>query len=93
MGRLRIVLVLAMALVAMFVTSSAAFAGLEWCDVGSPPPMDTGIAPNPDKNPNGMPTPMFQNKNGKFDANPLAGTEGGPPAGALVPPGMAKAAK
>lgn len=86
MRRLRLVIVAATLMAALFMGSGIASAGVGWCDWGSPPPMDAGIAPLVDSNPNGMPTPIFQNKNGKFDPNPVV-------SGALLPPGMSNATK
>ncbi len=72
-------------MVALFLGSGVASAGMAWCEIGSPPPMDAGIAGNPLQNPHGMPTPDFQNNNGKFTDNPVV-------PGALLPPGMTQAA-
>ena len=93
MNRLRLFLVAATLMVALFTGSGIASAGVAWCDWGSPPPMDNGMVENPQNNPNGMPTPEFKNANGKFIENPLAGQEGGAPAGSVLPPGMDKAKK
>lgn len=86
MKRLKAAVALTIAGAFLLGGAGIASAGFSWCDAGSPPPMDVGIAPNPQSNPHGMPTPDFQNKNDKFTANPVV-------EGALVPPGMTKAAR
>lgn len=97
MRGLRLTLVVAMTMVALFVGSGVASAGLAWCEIGSPPPMDTPVAdggtlaPRPD-NGHPMPTPLFQNANGKFLPNPVA-TDGDGQYPYLLPPGMGKAAQ
>ena len=90
MRRLRLLVLSATLMAALFLGSGVASAGMAWCDVGSPPPMDTPtsggyLAPNPQLNPNGMPTPLFKDANGKFTPNPVV-------PGALLPPGMTQAA-
>ncbi len=96
MRRLRLLIVSATLMVALFVGSGVASAGVAWCEIGSPPPMDTTVsgggtlAPNPQNNPHGMPTPLFKNANGKFSDNNIAVTSSG--SQLYLPPGMAKAA-
>ncbi len=70
-------------LVALLVSSGVASAGVAWCDLGSPPPMDASLVTNPQNNPNGMPTPQYKNANGKFVSNPVV-------QGALLPSGVGK---
>ena len=87
MRRLRLIIAAATLTVTLFLGSGVAFAGVEWCDWGSPPSMDSGIAPNPNRNPHGMPTPEFKsNGNAEFTENPAVD-------GALLPPGMAKSSQ
>ncbi len=85
MSRLRLLVVSATLMVALFLGSGVASAGMAWCEVGSPPPMDAGMVNNPQHNPHGMPTPTFKNSNDKFTDNPMV-------PGALLPPGMTQAA-
>ncbi len=66
MRRLRLVVSLSFAAVALLVGSGVASASVGWCDIGCPPPIESGkvAAPHP-----GMPTPQFQDSNGKFVNN------------------------
>lgn len=80
MLKLRAVLALMAVMVALLVGSGVASAGVMWCEVGCPPPIESGLVQSPDvQNGRGLPTPQFTNPNGKFDNS--------------LPPGMAKAAK
>ncbi|MHB0869761.1 MAG: hypothetical protein ACYC5J_09950 [Chloroflexota bacterium] len=98
MRRLRLLIFTATLVLAISVGSGSVLAGgIAWCELGSPPPMDTPLpdggtlAPNPQHNPNGMPTPLFDNANGKFVPNTVAQDENGQYS-YLLPPGMVKAA-
>lgn len=104
MRKLRLVIVAATLVAALFAGSGIASAGVGWCDWGSPPPMDAGIASNPDRNPNGMPTPLFgqnpygQAPNSKFTVNSVAASDASfqaqfPGGKAYLPPGMSNATK
>jgi hypothetical protein len=69
MRKLRLGIVLASVMVGLISSSGIAWAGMSWCDLGCPPPMESGKVANPGHNPHGMPTPQFQNSNGKFVNN------------------------
>ena len=53
-------------MVALFAGGGVASAGMAWCEIGCPPPMEAGLVANPGHNPHGMPTPQYENANGKF---------------------------
>lgn len=63
MYKLRTLAVVSGLMAALFAGSGVASAGMSWCDVGCPPPMEAGRVENPQHNPNYMPTPDY---NGQF---------------------------
>lgn len=96
MHRLRLTVIIATLVAALFMGSGVASAGLIWCEVGSPPPMDTQLAsgsmlaPRPD---NGqlMPSPVSKQPNDKFTVNPVVLAQQGQTV--YLPPGMTQASQ
>lgn len=66
MIRVRMIAVTTALMVSLLTGTGVASARLAWCGSGCPPPMEAGLAENPQHNPHGMPTPIFENANGKF---------------------------